>query len=437
MTNWGNWAPRAALCVVAALPLSLYAHNDGADPRLTGAPGESTCLSCHSGTALNGGGGSLRLSAASTTYTPGVKQRIQVQISDSAQRRWGFEATARLDSARTTRAGDIASVDSNTRVMTNAGLQFITHTLAGTRNGTTGGVTFEFDWTPPATDVGPVIFYAAGNAANGNNADSGDRIYTTTLTLSPAAAAAKPAISSDRGVVSGASFQAGIAPRSWVTIIGTNLSTASRAWASSDFVNGALPSSLEGVSVTINGKSAYVQYVSPTQINVVAPADIGTGPVEVKVTSNGQTSDAAIASVQTFAPAFFAFDGKYLAATHADNTLLGKQGLFPSAPNATTPARPGEVIVLYGTGFGATDPVITPGQFTDRVAPIAGRVNITIGGIAATVSFAGLVPPFAELYQFNVQVPSTVPAGDQPVVAEIGGVSSLSGASCCFITVQQ
>ena len=116
---------------------------------------------------------------------------------------------------------------------------------------------------------------------------------------------------------------------------------------------------------------------------------------------------------------------------------FGKTGLFSSAPNATTPAKPGETIVLYGTGFGATSPALTIGRLADRLAPLTAAVNVTIGGVPATVSFAGLVPPFAQLYQLNVQVPPTVAAGDQPVVAQVGGVTSPTDGSCCFITIQQ
>lgn len=437
----------AGAALAAGLPILLFADVTGADPRLTGAPGDEqrACTACHTGTALNGGPGSVKIVLpGGNTYAPGVTQRVQVQVSDPAQRRWGFELTARPASNPTGgRAGTLTPTDSNTRVecetrtCSATSVQFITHTQNGTRNGTTGGVTFEFDWTPPATDAGTVVLYAAGNAANGNNQDSGDRIYTTKLEVTPAAAAAdKPAISSDRGVVNGASFRNGIAPGAYVTIRGTNLASASRLWASSDFQNGKLPASLDGVSVTVNNKPAFVEYISPTQLNVIAPADTATGPVEVKVTNNGVASDPMVVDLQSLAPAFFAFDGRYLAATHADGSLAGKAGLFPAAPAATTPVKPGETVILYGTGFGRTNPEIAADVQTDQLAPLVAPVNITIGGQPATVTFAGLVPPFAHLYQFNVVVPASVPAGDQAVVAETEGATSVSGADCCFLTIQ-
>jgi uncharacterized protein (TIGR03437 family) len=441
-----------SLCVVSALPVFLLADVTGADPRLTGAPGDnqSACTSCHTGTALNAGGGSVKIVLpGGTTYTPGTTQHIKVQVSDSAQRRWGFELTARLASNPTSgQAGDLTATDANTRVICDNGrqkpcstaspVQFITHTLAGTQLGTTGSGSFEFDWTPPGTDVGNITLYAAGNAANGNNQNSGDHIYTTSVTLTPAAATtSNPAIKATGGVVNAASFQPGIAQNSWVTITGTNLSTTTRTWSADELAAGTLPTSLDGVSVTVNGKAAYVEYISPTQVNVVSPADDSTGSVQVSVKANGQTSDPIIANMQSFSPAFFSFDGKYLAATHSDNSLLGKPGLFSSAPDSTTAAKPGETIILYGTGFGPTDPAVATGQPTTKPATITTPFTISIGGVTATVSFGGLIPPFAELYQFNVQVPAGLADGDQLVVAQIGSVTSPSSAACCYISVQK
>ena len=189
--------------------------------------------------------------------------------------------------------------------------------------------------------------------------------------------------------------------------------------------------------MTINNQPAYVEYVSPTQINVIAPGDAAAGNVEVKVTSNNQTSDAMVATMQSFAPALFSFDGKYLAATHADNSFLGKNGLFSANPALTAPAKPGETIVLYGTGFGPTNPSVPAGQRTTVLAPTTNPVNVTIGGQPAAVSFSGLVPPYASLYQLNVVVPASVPDGDQRVVATVSGQASASTDACCFVTVQK
>jgi uncharacterized protein (TIGR03437 family) len=116
-------------------------------------------------------------------------------------------------------------------------------------------------------------------------------------------------------VLNAASFQPGIEAGSWVMIRGTNLANTSpgRTWHTDEIVNGKLPTSLDGVSVTINGKPAFVEYISPTQINVQAPSETAVGTVDVVVTNNGAPSVAGgHAQLQTVAPAFFAYPGTTL-----------------------------------------------------------------------------------------------------------------------------
>ncbi|MEP7362948.1 MAG: choice-of-anchor V domain-containing protein [Acidobacteriota bacterium] len=447
----------AALSVLAVtftlLTSAIHADVTGAGPKHTGAPGEDprACTECHLGTALNGGPGNVKITLpGAATYSPGVAQKVQIEITDPGQRRWGFELTARLATdPATLQAGDLNVLDSNTRVFcadtgrvkpcgSSSTILYATHTESGTRLGTASPVTFDVEWTPPASGLGDVKLYVAANASNGDDKEtSGDHIYTAVLDVAALAGPPKkPQLAFSAAVVNGASFQPGIAPGSWTTIRGTDLSSTTRAWTGADIPNGNLPTSLDGVTVTVNNKPAFVNYISPTQINVLAPEDASTGPVIVQVSNNGQTSDPAIATLAPLSPAFFAFDGKYLAATHADGSLLGKAGLFPTAPAATTPAKAGETIILYGTGFGPTNPKIPVAQLATEIGAISTPYTISIGGSLATVSFGGLVPPFAQLYQFNVQVPAGLAAGDHAVVAQINGISSPTSTDCCFITVQ-
>jgi hypothetical protein len=116
----------------------------------------------------------------------------------------------------------------------------------------------------------------------------------------PAGASNAPSISS---VVHGTTYQPAIVPGSWATIFGANLSDASRSWGDSDFTNGSpvLPTTLSGISVKINGLNAAVDYISPTQINVQAPAGI-SGSVPVVVTRNGASSTAFTANAVATAP---------------------------------------------------------------------------------------------------------------------------------------
>jgi len=231
------------------------------------------------------------------------------------------------------------------------------------------------------------------------------------------------------GVANAASYQPSFAPATWVAIFGTNLSQLTYTWQAGDIVDGMLPTSLEGVSVTIDGQPAYISYISPTQINVLAPDDTTVGPVQVQVTTAGQASNAVTAQEAQFAPAFLTFNGTYVAALHLDYSLLGAPNLL--APAVTTPAKPGETILLYGVGFGPTNPPQPTGQAV-TAEPLANPVQITIGGVAVTPSFAGLSS--SGLYQFNVTVPASLANGDAAVLATIGGVTTQTGV---LVTVGQ
>jgi uncharacterized protein (TIGR03437 family) len=194
-------------------------------------------------------------------------------------------------------------------------------------------------------------------------------------------------------------------------------------------VNGKLPVQLDGVSVTIDGKPAYVYFVSPGQIDVIAPADSTSGPVQVVVTNNGVASGASTVALQSAAPAFFAA-GKYVIATHADGTLVGAANVFPGA----TPAKANETIAIYGTGFGATNPVVD-GMVVTSPANLAAAPTVSVGGASAVVTFSGLSS--AGLDQINVKLPS-FPAGssgmvDIPVVGTTGAFNTQAGL---FITMQ-
>jgi uncharacterized protein (TIGR03437 family) len=440
--------------VILAVPAIILAYAEGPNPGFTGVPGEfGTCTYCHSpGT---GGSGSVKVTFPNgLTYTSGATQHLVVTVADPVQQRWGFQLTARQANNSTAQAGSFnpgadgftQTVCSDTAFLqtpvngpcTSAmPLEYIEHTWNGTRTGQQGSATFEFDWTPPATSAGDIIIYLVGNAANADGQPYGDYIYANTYTVKPASAANRPAISQSAGVVNGASFQAGISSGSWVTIQGTKLANSTRTWRASEIVNGKLPTQLDGVSVQINGKPAFVEFISPTQINAQAPSDTAAGPVNVQVTNNGVTSDPVAAQLQAASPAFFLWKNKYVVATRPDNGWVGPPNLFPNA--TTAPAKPGDVIVLWGTGFGATKPAVAAGMVPASAIP--GQVGyvvkvptVLIGGIAAKVVGAALSPGSAGLYQIDVQIPANAAPGDQKVVAQSAGFSSPSNV---YITVAQ
>ena len=413
--------------LIGLAPIQVSAHSYGPAPRRTGAPGDDAraCTACHVGSALNSGAGSVKILLQSgPVYIPGVKQRVAVQVADSAQQRWGFELTARLNSDLANgQAGDLAPVDNFTQVICedtgprpcSSGPQFIEHTSAGTRIGQKGGAIFQFDWTPPSSNAGPVTLYVAGNAANGDGTPGGDLIYTSSVQLNPAIPMA-PSISPS-GIVNGATSAPGpMAPNSWVTVYGSNLSVTTRAWSDSDFLNAGLPFSLDGVSVILTGapRLAYVGYVSPSQVNFLLPSNLSSGTVQVQVRNPAGISNQVPITVQANAPQLFTADGKYVLATHMNGSLVGRGGTSP-------PAAPGEAIIIYGTGLGPTNPALIPGQLPTQPASLTGTQQVMIGGADAVVVSAGIVPGSAGLYQLNVRVPDSLSDGDQPVFCSNGG----------------
>jgi len=231
----------------------------------------------------------------------------------------------------------------------------------------------------------------------------------------------KPVIT---GVSNNASGAAGIESGSWISIYGGGLSATTRTWQGSDFSGNSLPLALDGVSVKVNGKSAAVYYISPVQLNVQAPADSASGPVQVEVTNSYGVGDGT-ATLQPYAPGFYAFQGQYVAAVHTDGVYVAPVGYFGSS-TASRPAQPGEILSMFGTGFGPTSPATVPGQIVSSAAPLSdtGQLHVTIGGVTASVQFAGIVA--AGEYQLNVTVPQLAD-GDQPITATIGGSSSQAG----------
>ncbi len=284
-----------------------------------------------------------------------------------------------------------------------------------------------------------------------------------TLTLN-APVPSNPLISS---VVNAASSGPAISSGAWVTITGSSLANSNRSFTAADMVDGALPSQLDGVSVTIDSVPAYVAAISSTQITVQAPADDSLGTVGVVVSNNGLSSASFAILLQPASPEFYQWIGGYSAATTGNCVTMSSAGPFdgltapptqpdgvvtlwgmalgstdPSAgcavvspPNlyagvAGIPAQPGGIVILFGTGFGPTDPSAPPGEVApdDQVAAAVNLPSITIGGIPAQVLSCALTPGQAGLYQIAVQVPAGLADGDQPVIAVLNGVQSTATA---------
>lgn len=220
------------------------------------------------------------------------------------------------------------------------------------------------------------------------------------------------------GVVNSATFQPGVVPGSWVSITGANLSDVTRLWTSSDFSGTNLPTDLSGVEVTIGGQPAAVYYISPTQINIQAPAGI-SGDVAIQVIRKGVASSTLTATVIPNAPGLFAYTagGKtYPAAVFLSGTIVGD----PAATPGTQEAHAGDSIELYATGLVASP----AGTIIAAPIPVQDKVTVLIGDTPATVQYAGLVA--VGEFQLNIVVPS-LPAGEYPITVQIAGKSSQSG----------
>jgi len=246
------------------------------------------------------------------------------------------------------------------------------------------------------------LYITAGIGGGPNNDPVQSHGLLASIQAAPSFAAA--------GVQNAASFIAGsIAPNTWVSIEGSGLSAPTGTW---QVTGSTLPTEVNGVGVTLNGTAVPVSFVSNRQVNFLVSSNVPTGPAQIQTTNNGLTSAVVNVNVEPLAPAFFAIGTNaasgniYIAAEHANGTLIGPAATITGA----TPAEPGETIVLFATGFG---PTLASGEV------LAVTPTIAIDGIAAAVTFAGLVEP--GLYQLNIVVPSTVTLGQDVLVVGLSG----------------
>ncbi|MCX6611598.1 MAG: hypothetical protein NTW74_12195 [Acidobacteria bacterium] len=422
--------------VLSALPSLMYARSAGSPIRRTGAAidGGGDCAGCHQTfrPANSDSRGYVRITAVN--YTPGKKQMIRVQVYHPEAARWGFQLTARQTKDENLKAG-VFTPNDNVQVNCDPGgnapcgtdREFATHLVASTRSGAAGLATYSVEWTPPEAGTGDVVLYAAGNGADGTGSNTNDRIYTTSLKISQAAALARPTVSNESGVaLQGFGGGRNIAPGSWIEIFGANLTNVTREWAAWDFAGANAPKSLEGVGVTVGGRDAFVRFVSPGQVNVQVPDGIGTGPVNVVVTNEaGASANIPMTGVArapgVLAPANFNVGGRQLAvALFSDNTtFVARAGEIAGV--TSRPARAGETITLYLVGAGATNPAVPAGTIASGT-PLLTNATVRFGDAPATVSYAGLAPGAIGLYQFNVVVPN-VAAGDVRLAISVDGVA--------------
>lgn len=264
-------------------------------------------------------------------------------------------------------------------------------------------------------------------------------IGIATLLLPALCEAQAPSISSG-GVVSASGFGgfASIAPGSWIEIYGSNLASDTRSWADSDFNGVNAPTSLDGSSVTIGGQPAFVDYISPGQVNAQVPSNVGTGPQPVIVTADSVASSPVTITVNAeqpglLAPASFNIGGKqYVVALFSDGvTYVLPPGSIAGVTSRR--AQPGDNITLYGVGFGSVIPNIPAGQIVQQNNALALPFQVNLGTAQASVTYDGLAPDEVGLYQFDVTVPNIASSDTVPVTFTLGGVT---GTQTLYTSVQ-
>ena len=240
-----------------------------------------------------------------------------------------------------------------------------------------------------------------------------------------------PFIRQTRGAIGAGAFGgfSSIAPGSWIEVYGADLAIGTRSWGAIDFNGTNAPTSLGGTSVTIGGQAAFIEYVSPTQVNAQVPSGVSLGFQDLVVNTASGSSTAYKVNVTAtqpglLAPASFLINGtQYVLAVSAQDAyyILPPGSLAGASSNR---AKPGDTIILYGSGFGPVTPNIPAGQVAGQANSLAGNLNISFGGAAAIVVYAGLSPGSVGLYQFNVVVPN-IPANDRtPVTFSLAGTPS-------------
>ncbi len=250
---------------------------------------------------------------------------------------------------------------------------------------------------------------------------------------------ALPAINSG-GVIGASSFGAfpAIAPGSWIEIYGTNLAAGTANWPT-PFPTGIAPTALDGTTVSIGGIDAFIDYVSPQQVNAQVPAGVGGGPQQVVVSTAAGQSVAYSVTVNgteagLWAPANFQIGGKqYVGALLSDGSWALPTGAVPGI--ASRPANPGETITMYGVGFGP----VTPSNANPAGQPVTALNSLTtplavfFGAAQATVSYYGLDPGYLGLYQFNIVVPNVAAGSAVPLTFVLGSTGNLQ---TLYIAVQ-
>jgi len=236
-----------------------------------------------------------------------------------------------------------------------------------------------------------------------------------------AASGQAPAYSAEN-IVNAANFTPGPqAPNAAVSLFGTNLAWWEETLTAENTRAGLLPTSLADVRVYVANYPAPLLYVGPTQINFLVPGNLRTGPVPVRVVRQGVTGPEVTITLVDAVPQFFRTQDGYVIAQHADYSVV----------TPDHPALRGEMIVIYATGLGITQPNPSPGEIPAYPGLIAQlhALRVFVGGTVLPperILYAGLTPGWAGLYQINLFLPDNLDL-DPEVHAAIGDQAGTPG----------
>jgi uncharacterized protein (TIGR03437 family) len=210
------------------------------------------------------------------------------------------------------------------------------------------------------------------------------------------------------------------APNTFVTIYGQNLAYTTASLTAGDVSGGILPTVLAGTGlrVLIDNIPADIYYVSPTQVNLLIPTSLAPGPVMLQLVVDALAGPAIPIMLQNAAPSFFQSDATTVLGVHLDGSTI----------TAASPAKAGEIVVLFASGLGPTNPAAVPNQIPQTAASVTplSSFSMLINGVAVSpqqILYAGVVPTFAGLFQINVQLPGDLTANPQIQIGYAGTFS--------------
>ncbi len=413
---------------VAARSLTAPPASRTGAPAFGAVPAELICTACHRDSAgvansllnLNNPttGGKIEILDLPSSYVPGQEYTVKVADSqiDPGSVKFGFELVV-LDSTGNS-TGTLTSVDATRTEVSPAPVTYngTTRTYiyhfpsaapqTGSAATSLNRSEWTFKWKAPATRVGKIGFYAAGNITNSGSSNAGDQVYTTSAVLTPDVVTQNAASGTVIDVTAGGIGSA----------YGMELATQTALGSDTDAVTPGiqLPIVLGGTTVSVrdingNDRAARLFFVSPGQVNYQIPNGTAAGNADVMITNNNGIKSTGKIKVAAVSPGIFSVtaDGNGLASAQVQR-ISGTTSTFePMAQfdGTSWSAVPVDwknetdslYLVLYGTGL--------------RNTMALGNVGVKIGATVLPVQYAGPHGTFVGVDQVNVFLPRSLAAG--------------------------